>query len=68
MILIDESDGHRFVDLFVSEFDIPAAEAHPRELEEWNKAEPGALKAQVDRGQLVRIGPMPRRLGLYRRD
>jgi hypothetical protein len=70
LLLLDEDEDFTFVDLFVSEWDIEDAYNASAGAVGWpDKVYPErkSFKPEIDAGELIRIGPMPRRLGFYRR-
>jgi hypothetical protein len=69
LLLIDEDDDYKMIDVFVSEWDINNAYTHDNWFSWPNNRPPNgdSFRTRIDAGELTRIGSMPRKHVFYRR-
>jgi hypothetical protein len=68
LFLLDEENGYRMIDVFVSEWDIANVHQHSNWFSWSDKlSSDESFKPEIEAGELTRIGPMPRKHVFYRR-
>ena len=65
LVLLDEQDNFRYVDAFVGQYDTRAASQ--QDVYAWSRLTYAEIREAIHTGSLVRVGEMPRRWMLYRR-